>query len=203
MTHEYVVELMEAFKAQKSLHWKYVAQIVIRVINLARRLPSLIRCSLSSGQAAAAADADGNGTAVEPHFTICGDTHGQYYDLCNIFELNGYPSPSNPYLFNGDFVDRGSFSLENVLTLFCWKLLYPDSVHLLRGNHETVNMNKMYGFEGEVRACVRARAVCHPRQSHPPADGGSASNAFFSCLLAVLTKSQLHVQEWSCCSWWW
>jgi len=62
-----------------------------------------------------------------------------------------YPSPSNPYLFNGDYVDRGSFSVENVLTLFCWKLLYPDSVHLLRGNHETVNMNKMYGFEGEVR----------------------------------------------------
>lgn len=65
------------------------------------------------------------------------------------FELR-YPSESNPYLFNGDFVDRGSFSLENVLTLFCWKLVYPQHVHLLRGNHETVNMNKMYGFEGEV-----------------------------------------------------
>jgi serine/threonine-protein phosphatase 5 len=109
--------------------------------------------------------------------TVCGDTHGQYYDTLNIFAINGFPSPDNPYLFNGnvywvsgdgvslwrlstilvceppgDFVDRGSFSVENVLTLFAYKLLYPDSVFLSRGNHETKNMNKMYGFEGEVKA---------------------------------------------------
>uniref|UniRef100_A0A8C7FQZ8 Serine/threonine-protein phosphatase n=1 Tax=Oncorhynchus kisutch TaxID=8019 RepID=A0A8C7FQZ8_ONCKI len=84
--------------------------------------------------------------------TICGDTHGQFYDLLNIFELNGLPSETNPYLFNGDFVDRGSFSLEVILTLFGFKLLLPDSFYLLRGNHETDNMNQMYGFEGEVKA---------------------------------------------------
>lgn len=49
-------------------------------------------------------------------------------------------------------MDRGSFSVENVLMLFAWKLLYPDQVHLTRGNHESKNMNKMYGFEGEVIA---------------------------------------------------
>uniref|UniRef100_A0A3B3TGB7 Serine/threonine-protein phosphatase n=1 Tax=Paramormyrops kingsleyae TaxID=1676925 RepID=A0A3B3TGB7_9TELE len=89
--------------------------------------------------------------------TICGDTHGQYYDLLNIFELNGLPSPTNPYLFNGDFVDRGSFSVEVILTLFGFKLLYPDYFHLLRGNHETDNMNQMYGFEGEVKAKYTAQ----------------------------------------------
>merc|ERR1719450_1549889 len=82
--------------------------------------------------------------------TVCGDIHGQYYDLLNIWEINGLPSEENPYLFNGDFVDRGSFSVEVILALFAWKLCFPRSVHLARGNHETKNMNKLYGFEGEV-----------------------------------------------------
>ena len=85
-------------------------------------------------------------------YNVCGDTHGQYYDTLNIFSLIGEPSPVNPFVFNGDFVDRGSFSVENVLMLFAWKLLLPDYVHLTRGNHETKNMNLMYGFSGEVKS---------------------------------------------------
>lgn len=83
--------------------------------------------------------------------TVCGDVHGQYYDLLHIWELNGEPSAENPYLFNGDFVDRGSFSLEVILALLAWKLCFPRHVHLSRGNHETRTMNRVYGFEGEVR----------------------------------------------------
>lgn len=49
----------------------------------------------------------------------------QFYDLLHIFELNGLPSEDNPYLFNGDFVDRGSFSLEVILTLFAFKCMCP------------------------------------------------------------------------------
>ena len=81
---------------------------------------------------------------------MCGDTHGQYYDLLNIFDSFCYPSETNPYLFNGDFVDRGSFSLEVVLLLLTFKVVYPEHLHLSRGNHETLSMNKIYGFEGEV-----------------------------------------------------
>ena len=85
------------------------------------------------------------------HFTVCGDTHGQFYDLCNIFEnVGGFPSETNPYLFNGDFVDRGSFSFETVMTLLVFKLACPTALYMTRGNHETKNMNKIYGFEGEV-----------------------------------------------------
>ena len=50
----------------------------------------------------------------------------------------------------GDFVDRGSFSVEVIITLLAFKVLYPDYMHLTRGNHETTSMNKIYGFEGEV-----------------------------------------------------
>jgi serine/threonine-protein phosphatase 5 len=66
--------------------------------------------------------------------------------------MNGWPDATNPYLFNGDFVDRGSFSTEVILTLLLWKLHDPSCIYLSRGNHETKNMNKIYGFEGEVKA---------------------------------------------------
>ena len=70
----------------------------------------------------------------------------QFYDLLNIFKLNGLPSPENPYLFNGDFVDRGSFSVECIFVLFGFKLLYPDRFFMSRGNHESENMNKARSY---------------------------------------------------------
>ena len=85
-------------------------------------------------------------------FTVCGDTHGQFFDLMNIFNLNGVPSAENPYLFNGDFVDRGSWSVEVVVTLLAYMCCEPGAVNLNRGNHETINMNRVYGFTGEVAA---------------------------------------------------
>lgn len=100
-----------------------------------RELPSLVDVDVAPGA----------------HITVCGDVHGQFYDLLHIFDLNGLPSADNPYLFNGDFVDRGSFSVEVILTLLAWKALEPGCMHLSRGNHESHSMNKMYGFDGEVR----------------------------------------------------
>ena len=83
--------------------------------------------------------------------TVCGDVHGQFYDLLTIFEANGLPSQTNPYIFNGDFVDRGSFSFEVAITLLACKVQHPNCVHLNRGNHETRTMARFYGFDGEVR----------------------------------------------------
>jgi len=82
--------------------------------------------------------------------TVVGDLHGQFFDLAKIFELNGNPGPSNRYIFNGDFVDRGAFVTEVVLTLMSWKVLYPKYVTLLRGNHEIRSVNESYGFKDEV-----------------------------------------------------
>ncbi|ETV99300.1 hypothetical protein H310_08032 [Aphanomyces invadans] len=136
-TIEFVTDVLDHFKRGKLLHRKYALQILLQMKAMLQALPTLLRIPL--------------GTESQAHITVCGDTHGQFYDVCNIFALNGLPSETNPYLFNGDFVDRGSFSLEVVLTLFIMKLAFPDHVHLLRGNHESKNMNKIYGFEGEVK----------------------------------------------------
>lgn len=60
----------------------------------------------------------------------------QYYDLIEIFRIGGY-CPDTNYLFLGDYVDRGLYSIETISLLTCLKLRYPDRVQLVRGNHES------------------------------------------------------------------
>lgn len=149
VSRQFVVDMMAHFKDQKMIHRRYAYEIVLRAQALFKELPSIVDVHV-------VADGEGAGEGGAPapaakHVTVCGDVHGQFYDLLNIFELGGTPSADNPYLFNGDFVDRGSFGVECALTLLAWKVTCPESLYLARGNHETHNMNKIYGFEGEVR----------------------------------------------------
>ncbi|EGV65924.1 Metallo-dependent phosphatase [Yamadazyma tenuis ATCC 10573] len=81
--------------------------------------------------------------------TVVGDTHGQFFDVLNLFQKFGFVSDEHVYLFNGDFVDRGSWSCEVAFYLFVLKILYPHSIFINRGNHETNDMNKTYGFTDE------------------------------------------------------
>lgn len=81
---------------------------------------------------------------------VVGDLHGQFWDLLHLLEMCGDPSPRNQYLFNGDFVDRGQFSVEVAFLLLALKVCYPRAVHLNRGNHEATRMNALYGFLHET-----------------------------------------------------
>jgi len=136
MTKEFLEDMVQRFKDGKKLPRKYVFQIVLAVKALVYAEPTMCEVDIPQGS----------------KITVCGDTHGQFFDLCNIFKLAGEPSATHHYLFNGDFVDRGSWSTEVCLTLYAYKLLYPNSFWLNRGNHETDDMNRMYGFEGECKA---------------------------------------------------
>lgn len=141
MTQEFIDDMITRFKNGKKIHKKYVFQIVQAVRNIVYDEPTMVEMDVEPGTL----------------LTVCGDTHGQYFDLLEIFRLNGFPDEKHAYLFNGDFVDRGSWSTEIALLLYAYKWLRPKMFFLNRGNHETDDMNRVYGFEGECKAKYNER----------------------------------------------
>ncbi|KAJ6237204.1 serine/threonine-protein phosphatase 5 [Anaeramoeba flamelloides] len=131
---EFILEMIEDFKSLKPPHQRYLYKIFQEIRDLFESLDTVVDIEISENT----------------NFTVVGDLHGQFFDLLHIFELNGLPSEANCYLFNGDLIDRGDYSLEILVTVFSFKLLYPNSIHLNRGNHETETLNSVYGFYQEV-----------------------------------------------------
>ena len=94
---------------------------------------------------------ESNVQPVQAPVTVCGDIHGQWHDLMELYRIGG-SAPDTNYLFMGDYVDRGYYSVETVSLLVCLKVRYPDRVFILRGNHESRQITQVYGFYDE---CVR------------------------------------------------
>ncbi|KAB8289958.1 hypothetical protein EYC80_010285 [Monilinia laxa] len=141
MTTEFINDMLERFKNGKKIHQKYVYQIVMAVQKIVYDEPTMVEMEIES----------------DAQLTVCGDTHGQFFDLMELFRLNGLPTEKHYYLFNGDFVDRGSWSTEIALLLYAYKWLRPSAFFINRGNHETDDMNRVYGFEGECKAKYNER----------------------------------------------
>ena len=94
---------------------------------------------------------ESNVLRISAPVTICGDIHGQFYDLKELFKVGGM-CPDTQYLFMGDFVDRGFHSVETLLLLLALKVRHPDRIFLIRGNHESRQITQVYGFYDE---CLR------------------------------------------------
>lgn len=134
LTVSQVYKVIMAFRDGKRLHYKYVLEVLAQFRDQSQRLPTLQTVTIPEGS----------------RLTVCGDTHGQLEDLYSIFTINGAPSSTNTYLFNGDFVDRGGYGVEITISLFLFALLDPGSVVLNRGNHEERSQNEIGGFMSEV-----------------------------------------------------
>ena len=124
-------ELRAQMEQEKVLDEDFVMDVLNRVSSIFEKEPNILY--------------------VRSPVTICGDIHGQLFDLFKLFQKGGDPNPqTNRYLFLGDYVDRGYQSVHTFIYLAFLKILDPNSIFLIRGNHEARRQNLTYGFRHEI-----------------------------------------------------
>lgn len=140
----FISGLLGMYKEQARLPMKYAYLMTLDVLDLLKNEKSLQRVAIPEGT----------------KMTVVGDLHGQFFDFVHMIEeVSGKPSAENPILFNGDFVDRGVWSVEVLMSIFAMKLQNPSAVHLNRGNHESEMTNYQYGFSNEVEVKYESKLM--------------------------------------------
>lgn len=140
-----VLEMLESFKRDEVLHYKSMMLLLLQAKTIFAEENTVQEIVIPDDKV---------------RVTIVGDLHGQLLDVFTIFTINGLPSATNWYLFNGDFVDRGTKGCEIIATLCAFKILYPSFVFLNRGNHEARAQNAWMGFEEELLTKYAAGSSC-------------------------------------------
>merc|ERR1711892_1391489 len=121
---------------------------------------------------------ESNVQTVQCPVTVCGDVHGQFHDVMELFKTGG-PLPDTNYLFMGDYVDRGYYSVETVTLLLAMKVRYRSRITILRGNHESRQTTQVYGFYDE----------CLQKYGNP-----NAWKYFTDCLTIFLLRLSLKIR---------
>lgn len=146
MTQDGALDMLDAFKKGLPLHVLHTVRILKAATHLFNAYPNVNPLTIPEGTTLA----------------VVGDLHGQLQDLLRVFEMQGLPSDTNWFLFNGDIVDRGPAGCEVALLILAFKLLFPNAVHVNRGNHDDPAVSTVYGFRQEVREKYRDASHVDP-----------------------------------------